>query len=172
MHQFSLRSPLLGGRACYNSRLNTSGFSCCCKGDIQQPLFLEPPDFLKRLLQRDTTASRFRDQICAYNNALTFTSCSYTQDPRLAGKGGIQPFQIQGELYHLQGPLEHVPEGIPCFAQNYIIDPKAATVNNKNLDRDILKDLDGMLRQCNPFIHIFGPVSPLQSTKHKASPLM
>ena len=40
----------------------------------------------------------------AYNGALAFTSVNYWRDRRL--NEGFRPFQIQGELYRLQGPGE------------------------------------------------------------------
>ncbi|KAH0602896.1 uncharacterized protein H6S33_008546 [Morchella sextelata] len=79
---------------------------CCKKGDIQLLPLQAPPPYLQYLLQSpDPVARRFRTSIREYNSALTFTSVKYTADQRApAQSGGLQCFQIHGELYHIQGP--------------------------------------------------------------------
>jgi hypothetical protein len=91
-----------------SSRPDDPKFEACCKqGDIVLPLFRQPPDFLRDLLQDQTpSAQHFRQQLRPYNAALSFTSLNCTVTDRTAGSGSVNYFQIHGELYHLQDPLD------------------------------------------------------------------
>jgi hypothetical protein len=78
---------------------------CCKKGDVVLPLIREPPRELYTLLTGDDPRCRsFRANIRAYNSAFAFTSVSYKKDGRINFTGGIQCFQIHGQLFHFQGP--------------------------------------------------------------------
>jgi hypothetical protein len=80
--------------------------SCCKQGEIVLPPIREPPDLLKRLLTRDyPTSDSFFKNIRQYNSALAFTFIAYILDRRLGMHAYNPTFQIQGELYYLQGPL-------------------------------------------------------------------
>ncbi len=58
--------------------------SCCKKGRVNLKPFAQPPEQLRYLFcSNDSPARRFRSRIRQYNAALTYTSCSYTADPRL-----------------------------------------------------------------------------------------
>ena len=115
---------------------------------------------LRALLQDSTPRARqFRKDIRKYNSALAFTSISYNKDTRLSPHGGIQCFQIHGELFHLQGPLRARDGRTPSFAQLFFYDPDYATDVRMDqyptLDRTILTDLQDMLTNLNPFISIY-----------------
>jgi hypothetical protein len=87
-----------------------------------------PPRFLWTLLREDDPRARsFRQNIRAYNSALAFTSVSYTKDTRTDLSRGLHCFQIHGELFHYQGPLEPGPQQAPTFAQLFFYDPDYAT---------------------------------------------
>ncbi|KAN0072880.1 hypothetical protein V8E54_008994 [Elaphomyces granulatus] len=86
---------------------------CCSEGAVKLPPIQDPPGCGPCTSRIPTV--QFRDNICRYNSALAFTSINFRADDRLAG--GFRPFQIQGELYHLQGPLENEPGVAPSFAQ-------------------------------------------------------
>jgi hypothetical protein len=83
---------------------------CCKKGVVlpasQQSLII--PQEISGESEHDPKlgpkATEFRRNIRRYNGALAFTSAMYQADTRV---DGFVPFQIQGELYHLQGPLEN-----------------------------------------------------------------
>jgi hypothetical protein len=68
-------------------------------------------------------------------------------------------FQIQGELYHLQGPLNPQAGNDPMYAQYFIYDPDETTrlrsAYNTNLSQSLLRELDAMIRQFNPYYRIF-----------------
>jgi hypothetical protein len=119
-----------------------------------------PPPFLRALLKGDDPRARsFRQNIRAYNSALAFTSVSYTKDTRTDLSRGLHCFQIHGELFHYQGPLEPGPQQAPAFAQLFFYDPDYATdfrlQHRPSLDRTILRGLHEMLTDHNPFIRIY-----------------
>jgi hypothetical protein len=119
-----------------------------------------PPRFLWTLLREDDPRARsFRQNIRAYNSALAFTSVSYTKDTRTDLSRGLHCFQIHGELFHYQGPLEPGPQQAPTFAQLFFYDPDYATdirvQHRPQLDRTILQGLHEMLTDHNPFIRIY-----------------
>ena len=143
-----------------SSRPDQPKFEACCKqGDVVLPLFHPPPDFLRGLLQDNTTeARRFRQQLRQYNAALSFTSLDCTTTDRGAS-GGVNCFQIHGELYHLQGPLDAAAGQAPRYAQLYFYDPAYATEArlraNTELDGSILRGLLNMLNDNNPYIRMY-----------------
>jgi hypothetical protein len=95
----------------------------------------------------------------AYNCAFAFTSVSYEKDTRIDFSGGIQCFQIHGQLFHYHGPLQPPSRKVPSFAQLFFYDPAYATDIRANqysqLDRTILLQLTEMLMDCNPFIPLY-----------------
>jgi hypothetical protein len=68
-------------------------------------------------------------------------------------------FQIQGELYYLQGPLNSQAGNDLMYAQYFIYDPDKITrlrfTHNTNLSQLLLRELDAMIRQFNPHYRIF-----------------
>jgi hypothetical protein len=90
---------------------------CCKKGDTVLENLRPPPRFLEELLTADNPRARsFRQNIRAYNSALAFTSVSYTKDTRTDLSRGLHCFQIHGELFHYQGPLQPGSQDTPAFA--------------------------------------------------------
>ena len=141
----------------------TGGFSepCCKKGDVVLPPIRKPPAYLYALLTGDDPRCHaFRTHFRAYNCAFAFTSVSYKKDTRIdPAMGGIQCFQICGQLFHFHGPLRPPSHETPSFAQLFFYDPAYATDIRANqysqLDRTILLRLTEMLTDCNPFIRIY-----------------
>jgi hypothetical protein len=135
--------------------------TCCKKGDVQLESLPDPPDILKRLLSTpDADGKHFRKHLREYNSALSFTSLKYSVDERISILGpGIQCFQIHGELYHRQGPLNPQQNHQPQFAQLFLYDPHlAADIRQRdhmNLQSGILHALTNMLHDVNPFINIY-----------------
>jgi hypothetical protein len=79
----------------------------CKQGDVVLDELRASPPFLRALFEGDDPQARsFRQNIRAYNSALAFTSVSYTKDTRTDLSRGLHCFQIHGELFHYQGPLE------------------------------------------------------------------
>jgi hypothetical protein len=101
---------------------------CCKRGDVALDELRAPPPFLRALFEGDNPRARsFRQNIRAYNSTLAFTSVSYTKDTRTDLSRGLYCFQIHGELFHYQGPLEPGLQQVPAFAQLFFYDPDYAT---------------------------------------------
>jgi hypothetical protein len=83
---------------------------------------------------------------------------SYVTDRRLGPQEQSYIFQVQGTVYHYQGPL---CGGIPAFAQLYFLDPQSAVnirlESHPSLEdlRLLLTDLDALFRTQNPFHRLF-----------------
>jgi hypothetical protein len=146
------------------SLANPKWESCCKEGDVVLPALRDPPQLLRELLTEQNPRGRdFRQHIRSFNSALTFTSVNYKADPRIAnrlnsGRGPVV-FQIQGELYHLQGPLHPTANNTPAFAQLFFYDPDEATTTRNaqhpQLNGQLLRLLTDMLHDCNPFISLY-----------------
>jgi hypothetical protein len=102
-----------------NSSMANPTFNHCCRcGVVILPSAQDPPAELHSLLTSttDCDAVKFRENIRHYNSALAFTSTCYQADTRLRDNMGFALFQIQRELYHLQGLLENQSGQSPVFA--------------------------------------------------------
>jgi PIF1-like helicase/Helitron helicase-like domain at N-terminus len=138
---------------------NGSFYICCGYGKILPDAIRPPPEPLKRLLTNNDTESRqLQTYIVKYNNALAFTSCIANQSEHI--REGFHTFVIRGELFHYSGPIRATSDKIPQFAQTYLYDSEAATDYRLALQPDgivatILRALDEMLREVNPFIAQF-----------------
>src|SRR5882762_5255212 len=116
-----------------SSRTSPRYNMCCLDGDVVLPPVRDPPPQLRALYESNLPhAAQFRANIRRYNGALAFTSVNYRTDTRV--DGGYVPFQIQGELFHLQGPLENDPAVPPVFSQVWFHDPEFG--NNLRCERD------------------------------------
>ena len=149
-------------RVTASSRVNPVFTNCCKKGDVVLQHLRPPPAYLHYLLTSlDAQAKHFRTEIRKYNSALAFTSIKYIMDERLKHAiSGIQCFQIHGELFHLQGPLQGVDSRAAQFAQLYFYDPEFATEIRANryngaLQSSVLRQITEELMICNPFIGIY-----------------
>jgi hypothetical protein len=134
--------------------------ACCKKGDVLLPPIRRPPPYLYYLFTGDDPLCwGFRTHIRAYNCAFAFTSIGYKKDTRIDFSRGVQCFQIHGELFHFQGPLQPASHKEPSFAQLFFYDPLFATniraTNFPHLDRTVLLRLTDMLTDCNPFITVY-----------------
>jgi hypothetical protein len=106
-----------------SSKSNMFWTSCCNKGAVKPPLLMDPPDFLKGLLQNTDQQSRqFRASIRQYNAAFAFTSMTFNGTNRNNDQSGWMPFQIHGELCHLQGPLTPEEGAMGVYSQIYYYD--------------------------------------------------
>jgi hypothetical protein len=120
----------------------------------------DPPPYLHYLFTGDNPLCRsFRANIRAYNSAFAFTSLGYKKDARIDFSTGIQCFQIHGQLFHYQSPLQPIAGEVPSFAQLFFYDPAYATDVRSNyhpsLDRSILLRLTEVLMDYNPFITVY-----------------
>jgi hypothetical protein len=80
-------------------------------------------------------------------------------DERLRRGHECSLFQIHGEIYHQIGMLDPVPGRPPIYAQHYLYDREAATIQclkrNEKLNEEITRALDVILRQHSPFPETF-----------------
>jgi len=136
-------------------------FEKCCKhGSVSLPLLQPPPEPLYSLLNgQDPEALAFRHDLRPWNSAFSFTSVAHNLDRRTTAHGsGICNFQIHGELYHLQGPLEAPSPENARYSQMYLYDPEYATnlraTRNSALDGRLLNEITEMLYSCSPWIQI------------------
>jgi hypothetical protein len=82
---------------------NKFWMSCCKAGAVKIELLKTPPAFLKELYDDISARGRkFKDNIRRYNTAFAFTSLKCTTFNQDVSN---MPFQIQGQMYHCQGPL-------------------------------------------------------------------
>ena len=145
----------------HTGHLNTSNaqFSTCCmQGKISLPPLHDPPQLLKQLLSDDThIAKDFRRNIRAFNSSLAFASLGVKED--VLHSKGPYTFRISGSVYHRIGHVFPEEGKTPKFAQIYIHDPENKLANrkawNRDLDSQILTNLQQLLHECNPFVNSF-----------------
>ena len=69
------------------------------------------------------------------------------------------PFQIHGEMYHIQGPIALQQGEEARYAQLYIYDPQyAASVryaNNSELDRGVIQNISRELHEVNYLVRLY-----------------
>ena len=77
---------------------------CCSNGKVELPLKEDPPEPLKSLLYSNSSQSKiFLNNIRYYNCAFQMTS--FGANKILHCQGYNTNFKIQGQVYHLLGPL-------------------------------------------------------------------
>jgi hypothetical protein len=142
--------------------------NCCKNGKIQLPKFIEPPTYLKILLnpKGDKLSKHFLQKIRQYNIIFSFTSVGGNIDYKI-NQGGIPYFfRGNGQIHHHIRSLLPSPDTNPKFAKLYIFDTKIEIENrikawtnedpNENdLNREIIKGLQKMLDECNPLVKWF-----------------
>jgi hypothetical protein len=137
---------------------------CCKNGSIAftDAAIPDPPPLLRALFSdRSREARDFRTHIRQFNSALSYASVGCRSDPRLDENERQYIFQLQGSIYHMQGPLTTEANRTPLFTQLYFLDPQEALAARKtNLPQlrqfsGLLERLDRLLRHENPFCHIF-----------------
>ena len=80
------------------------------------------PELFSTMFQADNSLSKyFQNNIWQYNSVLAFISLKYTLDLRLS-VGGVQNFQIHGELYYMQRHIntELHNNDLPHYVQLYL----------------------------------------------------
>ena len=149
---------------------------CCAGGKVHLEPLPGPPHVLRHFWTEDSVEARtFRQYARQLNSALALSSLSMREVPPPAGTGGYAPCVVlQGRLYHRLGPVQAHPDQVPTFAQIYVSDPQAedpdaeaavrlghvrlpaatpVTVQHRLLD--LLRQLQAMLREHNPWVQDF-----------------
>lgn len=150
-------------------------FSSCCNNGLvaldADRTLQQPPETLMALLIDDGAADRhFRQEIRRYNSVLAFASFTVNaqanrenphQQHELAGRGP-RVFTVFGQMYHQMSNQAVSADGRPRYCQMYFVDSE--TANRERLrprDRQtpllqrIIHDLDGLLRDVNPYAQAF-----------------
>jgi hypothetical protein len=154
-----------------NSTNNNPQFSLCCEnGKVLWPNLPATSQELEVLLtNKESSAVKFRDQICMYNSVLAFTLLGAKVDDSVTGGPGLYSFRIQGELYHKIGSLCPVERQRPQFAQLYIHDTKREHQNRHavmpSLDATTLDRLLTMMYNINPYVEVFKMAKDMMATK-------
>jgi hypothetical protein len=157
----------LNERISASSKKNPRFNLCCCNGKVDLPQFEIPDHYREFLSSPDASNKLFRDRIRMYNSALAFTSTKLNLDEKLLSNNkGIFSFRICGGIYHSIGDFAPEQRERPKFAQIYIYDQAAqmdfrqsifkdSKSNNSLLDKTILKYLQDMLHDNNPYVNVF-----------------
>ena len=112
----------------------------------------------------DTTeAKTFRKNIRFYNNLLSMASRNITgKETNFGSSRGPPVFKISGSMYHLSPNVLPEPGVEPKFAQIYIYDQEQQADfrmrhyhHNKDINRNVLMNLQNMLRNCNFYVQQF-----------------
>jgi len=144
----------------YHSSKTTPSFAVCCAGGkVRLPPLLRPPRYLIDLYTSlNSDATSFHKNIRGYNNLLACTSFGANISNEFQGRG-VSNFKIHGQVYHCIGSLLPEEGHSPTFAQLYIYDTEHENRNRHNimqdLDNNILRHLQDMLDECNPYIQSF-----------------
>src|ERR1700735_1404002 len=126
---------------------------CCASGKVDLPEIASHPRFVSLLSDReDPNYNHFKLSIRRYNSALACASMGANVKPPPGN--GPYCFRIQGQVYHVSGPLHPTDGEAPAYGQLYILDQDEATevrmANNSELQRQLTLELGQLLRQINP----------------------
>ncbi len=132
---------------------------CCSGGKVSLPHLECPPQPLKDLLSNGTDKSeQFLRNIRKYNSAFQMTSFGASKE--IAEPGFMPTFKVQGQVYHLIGSLEPLPQEDAKFLQIYFAGNSQSQCQKRCencdvLDKDIVLSLQNMLATNNVLVHNF-----------------
>ncbi|CAK9299942.1 unnamed protein product [Gordionus sp. m RMFG-2023] len=93
--------------------------------------------------------------IRSYNSAVAFASMG-AKISELTGNGPYC-FKVHGQIYHRTSNLYPPSNALPTYAQLYVLDTTQAIDKrihhsaNSKCNKDIMKQLDQLIRQINPY---------------------
>ena len=129
----------------------------CCSGGVKLPA-IQCPDKLLNLLENNKS---FVSNLRRYNNGLALASNGLKE---ILPDGYHPNVKIQGQVYHKIHPLTPELGEEKTFAQIYIHDPdfneedelnrrmEVSSSGSKTMKKDIMKELQEMLHQVNPYV--------------------
>ncbi len=125
-----------------------------------------PQELEVLLTSKESSAVKFRDQICMYNSVLAFTSLGAKVDESVTGGPGPYSFRIQGELYH---KIESLCPTEGQRPQLYIHDTEREHQNRHvvmpSLDPTTLDRLLTMMYNINPYVEVFKMARDMMATE-------
>ena len=152
--------------------------TCCNGGKVKLEPFPTPPELLQALWVEGTReAQLFRKYSRSFANALSLSSIKVNERKFV---GGFTPNIIfEGKVMQISGPLQADKEEIPVFSQLYVHDPQlelTQRIDNmhlpKNLPkqdigiiRSIMKKLQELLKQINPYVKDFIHICEIPETE-------
>ena len=135
---------------------------CCLSGMVKLQELPIPPSSLRELLtNNDSVSKKFRKNIRTYNSGLAMATMKAAQDIL---PSGIQSYRIHGAVYRMMGPMRPDEGREPKSLQTYFVDPDQQTTIRmlgipeqvrQTVDVNCLRDLENMLRNCNPYVQSF-----------------
>ena len=147
-----------GEKPATSTSTNTFYISCCKKGEVDIELLREPPAFLKDLYDNQQASGKeFRRNIRKYNSAFAFTSI---RCDRPNASESNMPFQIQGQMCHVQGPLTTDNGAEARYSQLYLYDPQSAGTercnnNDQELNDVTIRNITIELHAVNPLVRLY-----------------
>ena len=147
-----------GEKPATSTSTNTFYISCCKKGEVDIELLREPPAFLKDLYDNQQASGKeFRRNIRKYNSAFAFTSI---RCDRPNASESNMPFQIQGQMCHVQGPLTTDNGAEARYSQLYLYDPQSAATercnnNDQELNDVTIRNITIELHEVNPLVRLY-----------------
>jgi hypothetical protein len=130
---------------------------CCNHGSIKLNPLPQPPYELYELFTGNHPKSQhFYNRIRVYNNTFSFASFDANLSNFITQRRGPYCFKIQGQIYYqINNALYPAPNETPSYGQLFIVDNNEATEcrlnRNSNLDEEILRSIDNMMRINNIF---------------------
>ena len=146
--------------------------TCCSKGKVILPQSNECPELLLHLMSNSHPKSKhFMRKIRLYNSALAFASmgASIVTPPNR----GPYCFRLHGQVYRNTCPVGAPNTTNPRYAQLYFIDSEQATEIRSSIgmnslyDRALMGALDHLLRDINPFSHIYKTMNHVLEDEHR-----
>ena len=144
---------------------------CCSAGATTLNFDFTVPELVQNLLtMKHQYSKHFRENIRQYNSALSFASFGAQTVQQGHGRGPYC-FKIQGQIYHETQNLKPTAGCRRQYAQLYIIDTEEAVNErlkhpaNKSLKRDLLIELDQLLRSTNKYAQTFNMLHELEENE-------
>jgi len=128
---------------------------CCSAGKVQLPSFLPLPGPLYSLIMGfHPDHKNFMDRIRKYNNCFQITSFGAKQ---IIEDGFMPTFKMKGQVYHLIGSLQALPQQNPQFLQIYFVgdderETRLRCSHFADVKQSLVKQLQAMLHHNNPYI--------------------
>ncbi|XP_023223321.1 uncharacterized protein LOC111624647 [Centruroides sculpturatus] len=127
---------------------------CCSAGKVQLPAFLPLSKPLNSLLMGPNPEHiHFMDRIRKYA-CFQMTSFGVKQ---VIEDGFMPTFKVQGQVYHLIGSLQPLPQKTPQFLQIYFVGEDEREANLRcsifpDVKKSLIKQLQAMLHYYNPYL--------------------
>ena len=154
--------------------------TCCNNGKVALQVFPKPPELLNKLWHADTVEGRILKEIArSINNAVCLTSIKVKT--KVFGRGFSPNIIFEKKTTQLAGPL-HLADGErPYFAQLYLHDPHLEsserfrnmsipanmTKSQKKILEQLLRKIQTLLHEHNPFVKDFKQVLEIPSDELK-----